>query len=419
MADLSLNAQSFAVDVDAATLQAHIDALGAIGPHPDGGLFRTLYSPSWQEAMALVRSWLEEIGLETRTDAVGNLFGRLRGTESERVVLSGSHIDTVKQGGKYDGALGIHGAIAAVGALQAAYGRPRKTLEVYVVCEEEGSRFPCNFWGSRALTGTIAPGEAERIVDADGVTIGAAMRACGLDPAAIPSARRTDVDAFLELHIEQGAILESEGYELGLVHTITGMRHLRVEVAGRPDHAGTTPMDLRRDALAGAAEMIARITDVAATMGRPAVATAGMIGVRPGAVNIVPGACTFTVDTRHSDAAPRRDLVAAIDGIIREVGARRGLTVHVEQLMDHDPVPMTAAIRDGLEAAAQAEGLRYLSMPSGAGHDSQIMAQHFPTGMVFVPSHDGRSHCPEEYTPLEQILPGVRVLARALHRLAY
>ncbi|HZR98634.1 MAG TPA: Zn-dependent hydrolase [Chloroflexota bacterium] len=419
MPERSATGQRFAVEIDAETLQQHIEELGAIGPHPDGGLYRTLYTPAWQEAMALVRRWLDELGLETRTDAVGNLFGHLRGRDDERVVLSGSHIDTVKQGGKYDGALGIHAAIAAVGALQAAYGRPRKSLEVYVICEEEGSRFPCNFWGSRALTGTIRPGETETIADADGVTIGQAMRTCGLDPAAIPTARREDVDAFVELHIEQGRILQDEGCDVGLVQTITGMRQVRVEVAGRPDHAGTTPMDLRRDALAGAAEIIARVTEAAAAMGRPAVATAGTIAARPGAVNIVPGSCTFTIDTRHSDGTKRRELVATIEGIIRDVAARRGLSVRVEQLMDHDPVPMAATVRATLETAIQAEGLRYRAVPSGAGHDSQIMAQHYPTGMLFVPSHEGRSHCPEEYTPLEQILPGVRVLARALHALAY
>ncbi len=419
MLDRSLAGERFAAEIDAAALERHIEALGAIGPHPDGGLYRALYTSAWQEAQALVRTWLEELGLETRVDAVGNLFGRLRGREDAHVVLSGSHLDTVRQGGKYDGALGIHAAIAAVGALQAAYGRPRKSLEVYVVCEEEGSRFPCNFWGSRAVTGTIRPGETESIADADGVTIGEAMRACGLDPATIPTARRDDIDAFVELHIEQGRILEDEGCDVGLVQTITGMRQVRVEVAGRQDHAGTTPMDLRRDALAGAAEIVARITDAAAAMGRPAVATAGMIAARPGAVNIVPGSCTFTIDTRHSDAAKRRALVATIEGIVAEVAARRGLAVAVEPLMDHEPVPMAAAIRDRLEAAVRAEGLRYRAMPSGAGHDSQVMAPRFPTGMLFVPSRDGRSHCPEEYTPIEQILPGVRVLARTLHALAY
>ncbi len=409
----------FPIDVDAATIQRHIDELGAIGEHPEGGLYRALYTPSWETGMALVESWLAEIGLETRRDAVGNLFGRLAGTESDRVVLTGSHIDTVKQGGKYDGALGIHAAIAAVGALKTAFGHPRTTLEVYVICEEEGSRFHSDFWGSRALLGRIAPDEVESLTDADGVTIGQAMRERGFDPAGIPSAQRADVEAFVELHIEQGRILNDEGYDVGVVDTITGQRHYRVRVSGQQDHAGTTPMDLRRDAVAGAAEMIERITSAAAGIGRPAVATIGTLAVSPGAVNIVPGACTFSIDTRHSDVAGRRALLRTIESILREVADRRGLGLDLEQLTDHEPVPMTPAIRDLVEASARAEGLRYLVMPSGAGHDSQLMAQHLPTGMIFVPSRDGRSHTPAEHTEIERVVPGVRVLARTLHRLAY
>jgi allantoate deiminase len=411
--------ERFAVEIDAAELQARIDALGAIGVHPAGGLFRGVYTPAWREAVALVREWLEALGLETRQDAVGNLFGRLPGTASARAVLSGSHVDTVKQGGTYDGALGIHAAITAIAALRDAYGPPKKALEVCVLCEEEGSRFAANFWGSRALTGQVQPEEAASLRDADGETIGAAMQACGLDAAAIPSARRDDVDAFLELHIEQGRILDDEGYAVGVVHTITGQRQLRVQLTGSQDHAGTTPMDLRRDALAGAAAIVDGVTRAAAQMGRPAVATVGTLALTPGAINVVPGTCTFTIDTRHSDAAARRALVATITDLIYAVARDKGLGVEVAPLMDHDPVPLTPHLREAVAAAARAEGLRHLAMPSGAGHDSQIMAEHVPTGMIFVPSVGGRSHCPEEYTEIERIVPGVRVLARVLHTLAY
>jgi allantoate deiminase len=411
--------ESFAVNLNAAALQRHIDELGAIGVHPQGGLYRGLYTSEWERAMALVRSWLEDLGLETRTDAVGNLFGRLPGTEGGGAVLSGSHIDTVRQGGKYDGALGIHAAVAAIGALKAAYGQPRQHLEVYVICEEEGSRFHANFWGSRALTGRIRPEEVDTIKDPDGVTIGQAMREHGLDPKTIPSARRDDVRAFLELHIEQGRILDDEGYDIGAVHTITGQRQVRVHVGGRQDHAGTTPMDLRRDALAGAAEMIVRTAEIAERMGRPAVATVGTLSLTPGAVNVVPGTCTFSIDARHSDPRLRTELLVAIERVLPEVAERHGLTLRVEQIIDHEPVPLSPEMCDLVEAAARAENLRYLRMPSGAGHDSQIMAQHFPTGMIFVPSVEGRSHTPAEVTEIDRILPGVRVLARALYQLAY
>jgi allantoate deiminase len=408
-----------ALPIDAAEIESHIEQLGQIGKHPDGGLFRTLYDDDWVEAMALVRSWMEEIGLESRFDAVGNLFGRLPGSDGGDAVLTGSHVDTVKQGGKYDGALGIHMAIAAVKALSAHRGRPRRPLEVLVTCEEEGSRFPCTFWGARAMLGRIAPGEVDRLKNPAGVTIGEAMRALGFDPARIGEAERRDVAAFVESHIEQGAILEKEGYPLGVVSTITGQRWLRVRVTGRQDHAGTTPMDLRRDAVAGAAAMIERITSAAAAMGRPAVATVGNILARPGATNVVPGVCEFTIDTRHSDPRSRRELLASIEQIMRDVADERSLGLDVETLMDHEPVPMDARIRGVLEETIRRMDLRYLVMPSGAGHDSEIIAQRFPTAMLFVPSHDGRSHTPDEYTPIDQIVPGVRALAGTLYRLAY
>ena len=408
-----------AVEIDAAELQAHIDELRQIGRHPEGGLYRALYTDSWAEAMALVERWLREAGLEVRSDAVGNRFGRLPGTASERVVLSGSHVDTVKQGGKYDGALGIHAALAAVKALRRAYGPPKKTLEVLVICEEEGSRFPNNFWGARAICGRLQPDEAERVRDPDGVTLAEAMRRRGLDPARVAEAERGDLDAFLELHIEQGRVLESEGYPLGVVDTITGLRHLRVTVSGRQDHAGATPMDLRIDPLPGAAEMIHRLTDFAAGLGRPAVATVGSIAASPGAVNVVPARVTFTVDARSSRPEQLRVLLDGIDQILDAVAAARGLDLRVELLNDHQPVPLDPGLRRLLETTAADLGRPTLRMPSGAGHDSQIFAPKVPTAMLFVPSRDGKSHRPDEFTPIEQIVPGVQVLAAALHRLAY
>ena len=408
-----------ALSIDADELQARIDQLGEIGRYPDGGLYRALYDDGWAEAMELVRSWLVEAGLEPRFDAVGNLYGRLEGVEDGGAVLTGSHVDTVRRGGAYDGALGIHVAIAAVRALSNAAGPPRRPLEVLITCEEEGSRFASNFWGARAIVGRVSPDEADKIVDPDGVTIGAAMQQRGFDPARISEAERSDIAAFVECHIEQGAILESEGYPLGVVTTITGQRWLRVRVSGRQDHAGTTPMDLRRDAVAGAAAMIERVTAAAAAMGRPAVATAGMIQAHPGAVNIVPGRCEFSIDARHSDPDRRQELLRTIDETCAAVARERGLGVEVETVMEHDPIPMDPRIRGLLRETIERMSLRYLEMPSGAGHDSEIIAQRFPTGMLFVPSRDGRSHTPDEYTPIEQIVPGVRALAGTLHRLAY
>ncbi|MGE3267480.1 MAG: Zn-dependent hydrolase [Chloroflexota bacterium] len=405
--------------IDPNRLQARIDELGAIGTHPNGGLYRALYDDAWVEAMALLRRWMEAAGLSVRFDAVGNLWGRAEGTEGGTSIVTGSHVDTVRQGGKYDGALGVHMAITAVQALLEGCGRPKRPLEVLVTCEEEGSRFNCSFWGARAIVGRIEADEPGRAVDPDGITIGAAMQARGFDPARIAEAERHDLGAFVEAHIEQGAILEREGYPLGVVTSITGQRWMKVTVNGVQNHAGTTPMDLRQDALVGAAIMIERIIGAADQMGRPAVATVGRIQAFPGGTNIIPGRCEFTVDTRHAEPEPRQQLLAEIEGIIRQVAGDRGLTVEIENIMDHHPVPMHLEIRAQIEASIQSLRLEYLVMPSGAGHDSEILAPRVPTAMLFVPSRGGKSHTPEEYTPVEQVVPGVQALAGTLHRLAY
>src|SRR5437879_7915843 len=213
---------------------------------------------------------MKDAGLETRRDAVGNLWGRIEGTGKS--IVTGSHIDTVRHGGRLDGALGIVAGLSAVEALLNEKGKPRRTLEVVAICEEEGSRFATNFWGSRAITGAIDSVDAE---------IGAAMRERGLDPARIATAARDDIDTFVELHIEQGAVLESSGTPLAVVSAIVGTAHLEVTVTGRPDHAGTTPMDLRVDALAGAAAMVQAVESIAKSLGRPAVATVGKLEVEP------------------------------------------------------------------------------------------------------------------------------------------
>lgn len=405
--------------IDADELQARIDQLGSIGTHPNGGLYRALYDDAWVEAMALLRSWLEAAGLTVRADAVGNLWGRAEGSEGGAAVVTGSHVDTVRQGGKYDGALGVHMAIAAVRALLRRAGQPKRPLEVLVTCEEEGSRFSCAFWGARAIVGRIGADEPDRVTDPAGITIGAAMRERGFDPARIGEATRDDIAAFVEAHIEQGAILEREGDPLGVVSTITGQRWMRVIVTGVQNHAGTTPMDLRRDAMAGAAAMIERVMGAASRMGRPAVATVGRIQAFPGGTNIIPGRCEFTIDTRHAEYDARQQLIREIEGILQTVARERDLTIQTEVIADHDPVPLSDEVRGLIEASIQELGLPYLVMPSGAGHDSEILAPRFPSAMLFVPSRDGKSHTPEEYTPIEQVVPGVRALAGTLHRLAY
>ena len=391
-------------------LERRLDELYAIGAEPEGGAYRPLYGPAWAAAVDLVQQWMNDAGLETRRDAVGNLWGRAAGRETGTSIVTGSHIDTVRRGGRLDGALGIVAGLTAVAALLKDKGQPRRTLEVVAICEEEGSRFATNFWGSRAITGAIDK------VDAD---IAAAMRERGLDPARIASAARDDIDTFVELHIEQGAVLESSKAPLAVVSAIVGTAQLEGTVSGRPGHAGTTPMELRHDALAGAAAMIQAVESIARSLGRPAVATVGKVRAEPDQINVIPGRVVFTVDLRHSDLGARRALEERVRSLCGTIAAERSLGLEIRMLQERPPVPMHAEVRALLWRAAKSAGVNAIEIVSGAGHDAQILGARCKVGMLFVPSIGGRSHCPEEATKPEDVELGTRVLGRALEVLAY
>jgi allantoate deiminase len=409
------------MDIDEALLHRYLDELYAIGTEPGGGCYRPLYGESWATACDHVRRWMNEAGLAVRRDAVGNLWGRLEGRAAGKAVVTGSHIDTVRRGGRLDGALGIVAGLVALRALATAHGTPQRPLELLVVCEEEGSRFPTNFWGSRAIVAALTPDEAQQVIDQDGVSLAQAMRERGLDPGQVGSAARDDLEAFIELHIEQGGVLEASGAALAIVGAIAGAVHLEVTVTGRSDHAGTTPMDLRRDALAGAAAMVQAVESIAAALGRPAVATVGKLRVEPDQINVVPGRVTFTVDLRHAELSGRRALEERIRSLCRTIAAERKLEIAIRQLHERPPVPMDAGIRDLLARAAADTGVNPppATLVSGAGHDAQVLAARCRVGMLFVPSIGGRSHCPEEATDPAHLALGTRVLAGALQLLAY
>jgi len=395
-----------------------IERLRRHGGVAGGGVTRLVYSQEWRAAMAEIEEWLSEIGLAVRRDAVGSRFGRLQG-DSPSVVLSGSHTDSVKQGGAYDGALGVVTAGCAIGWLARNMGKPRRTLEVFANCEEESSRFACNFWGSRAIVGRIEPGETESLTDQQGETIAGAMRDCGLDPADIPRARRTDLYAFVEPHIEQGPVLVEAGEEIGVVDGVVGVRVISVGLDGVSGHAGTVPMARRHDALAGAAEIMVAAERIALRMGAPAVATVGSIAARPGGFNQVPGEADLTVDFRHPDDQVLDGFEHELRGLIRDVGERRGLGVRLGQVVSQPGIRFDGEICAALEGACIESGVRWRRMPSHAGHDAQVIGTTCPAAMVFMPSQGGHSHRPDELTELEHIGSGIEVLVRTLYRLAY
>jgi allantoate deiminase len=408
------------IRIDPAMVERHVMELARYGAHGETGVWRTVYSPEWVAAQDRVAAWCEEAGLRVRRDAVGNVWGRLAGSEVGKAIVSGSHIDSQRPGGRYDGALGVIAALLAVRALKERYGAPRRTLEVVSLCEEEGSRFPStNFWGSRAITGRIAPEVPDQLRSYEGETMSEVMRSIGLDPARIPEARRDDVEAFVELHIEQGPILEQEGLPVGIVDGFPAFRHYLVEVVGRSDHAGAMPMDLRRDPMPGAAEMISRAIETATRMGRPAVTTVGRVLVDPNFPAIVPEKVSFTIDARHPDPATLARLCAEHEAMVESVAGRRGLQASWRITQEHPASPADPELVRVFAAAAREQGIPARTMPSGAVHDSQRMAQIARVAMIFVQSKDGRSHTPAEYTAPEHAAAGIDVLAAGLHKLAY
>jgi len=408
------------IDVDPALVERYIFDLARHGAHGETGVWRTVYSPEWVAAQDEVGRYLEDAGLETRRDAVGNVWGTLAGTEGGPAVATGSHIDSQNPGGRYDGALGVIAAIVAVRSLREQFGRPKRTLEVVSLCEEEASRFHAtNFWGSRAIIGTIGPDEPDTIRGYDGETIGEAMREVGLDPARIPEARRDDIGAWIELHIEQGPRLEDEDLPVGVVDAITSITHYVVELVGRSDHAGARPMQGRLDPLAGFAEIATAVIGVALESGAPAVTTIGRVHVEPNIPSAVPDKVTFTLDSRHPDQRAVEAQHAEQERLMREIAGRRGLEISWTKPLDLPACPCDPDVVAALERSAQEQAIPYRRMHSGAGHDTQNIAKLAKVAMVFVRSKDGRSHTPEEFTSVEDAVAGIRVLAGALHDLAY
>jgi ureidoglycolate amidohydrolase len=386
-----------------------------------GGVTREVFTPTYAAALEWVAERMRDAGLETRVDAFGNLWGRWDGRERELPrVVTGSHVDTTLNAGRYDGVVGVLGAVEAVRQLRAGGYEPRRTVEVISFAGEE-PRFGTGCIGSRALVGQLGGADLDRLHDRNGTSLADALRSRGLDPDGVPAARLEPgtVHAFIELHIEQGAVLETHGEPIGAVTAIAAPHDLRLTLRGAATHAGATPMTLRRDALAGAAEAISALERLARdSPSGTTVGTVGVLRVRPGAINVVPGEAELDVDVRDSDLEAREAVVDGLLAAAREIAARRELELDVEPIVRDTPVTCGPAVVGAVEAACEELGLTYRRMISGAYHDAMIMAAKVPVGMIFVPSAGGVSHHPDEHTAPEQIDDGVRVLAGALRRLA-
>jgi allantoate deiminase len=370
---------------------------------------------AWSPELMAVHEWLIEqlaaLGLPAGMDAASNIIGRW-GTGTRDAVVVASHLDTVPCGGRYDGALGVLSGLDALRRLKARGGEPARPAWLVSFTDEEGARFGTALFGSRAFAGDDLSALAERR-DAAGTTIREAMREAGFDFDRLPEARAIDrVGAYVELHIEQGTVLESAGADIGVVTGLAGIMGLRATFRGRADHAGTTPMNARQDALVGAARAVVALRDHAARHPGLLRMTVGIVDARPGGFNIVPEHCEISIDVRAGRRADQDAGRAWIAALVRDIARDERLEVDLRETHAQPPHDFDAGVVAAVRAAAEAEGAKTVDMLSGAGHDAMVVGKHVPAGMLFVPSRAGRSHTPDEYTAPEQCEMGARVLAR-------
>jgi allantoate deiminase len=401
---------------DAARILERIETLARITEQADG-LTRVYLSPQHAEANRRVGSWMREAGLAVHVDAAGNLVGRREGDRPGLPCLMlGSHLDSVRNAGRYDGMLGVLTAIECVEALG---DRPLPfAIEVVGFGDEEGVRFQATMLGSRAIAGTFDPTLLD-LQDAAGVSLRAALAAFGLDPTAIGSAarRREDVLAYVEYHIEQGPVLEAEGLPVGVVTAINGQQRFRIQIDGMAGHSGTVPMRLRQDALAAAAECVLAAERIAT--GVPdAVATVGQLAPSPGATNVIPGRAVFSLDVRSPRDADRAAVAAAILAECRAIAARRRVTIDIVQTHELASCGCAGWLQAQLSAAIAADGHRVVALPSGAGHDAMAMVALTDVAMLFLRCRDGISHHPAESITAEDAATGARVLQAFIERFA-
>ncbi|MBB5826329.1 Zn-dependent hydrolase [Micromonospora carbonacea] len=388
---------------------------------PGAGVSRLAYTRLERQAHDLFAALLADLGIASYTDAAGNTIGELAPDAEPRpgAIGTGSHLDSVPHGGAYDGTAGVVAALAVAAAARA--GRPRHRPWRFVAfAAEEGARFgqACN--GSRIVAGLTDAADLHRLTDRTGTTMAAAMTECGLAPQRAATARWEPRDwrAFVELHIEQGTVLERRRVPIGVVDTVSGSTRLRVCLTGVAAHTGGTPMDDRRDALAAAAECVLdceRLALAAADVNTRI--TVGTLTVEPGAITVIPGRVMFTVDVRETDYDRQRAAAHAVGQRCRAVAARRGVDVELEELADTPPVTLSREVTAAARAAATALGLPAEVLASGASHDTQQISRLMPAGIVFVPSRGGLSHSPEEFSAADQVAAGAAVLLETMYRL--
>lgn len=390
----------------------------------DGKLTRLYLSPAHRRAADHVAGWMAASGLDTAIDALGTVRGRLKptapGRAGNRRLLIGSHIDTVVDAGKYDGMLGVVAGLLALDEIRARGVELPFGVDLFAFGDEEGVRFPTTLASSSAIAGCLAPSDLDAR-DADGVALREALVAFGGDPAgsAALAYARDEALAYLEVHIEQGPVLESEGLPLGVVTSIAGQSRYTITVSGEAGHAGTVPMALRRDALAAGAEMMLAIEEVARNGAADnMVATVGRLALKPGAVNVIPAEVTFTLDIRAAADVPRLVAVAGLERRFAAISERRRVAIRMEKFYESPTTPCAAPLQAAFAGAIADMGLGVRHLTSGAGHDGHAMHHLTDVGMLFVRCRGGISHNPAEHADVDDMGLAVEALIRAIERLA-
>jgi len=409
------------LQIDGELLVSEIETLATFSEAEAPVVTRIVFTPADLRARAWLKARCDEAGLTVRSDSIGNTFARWNGSdESAPAVGTGSHIDAIPNAGKYDGVVGVLGGLEAIRALQRGGFRPRSSIELLVFTAEEPTRFGIGCLGSRLLSGTLSPDAAQTLIDRDGASVEDVRAAAGfkgkLKEVKLPNGY---YKAFVELHIEQGPLLEREGIPLGIVTKIAAPASLRISIEGAGGHAGGVLMPDRRDALCAAAELILAIENAALSSGATdTVATVGICEVFPGAVNSIPSQVRLSTDIRDTDLQRRDAVMHALDLACKTISAKRRVSIETEVLNADAPGDCALFVIDALSRSCTKYGLKFTPMVSRAYHDSLFMARIAPAAMLFIPCRNGYSHRPDEYASPEDIAKGTLVLAETLAMLS-
>jgi hydantoinase/carbamoylase family amidase len=411
------------IEIDTDKLADNLRILAGIGRTPTGGTSRLAFTPEDMAAREFATAEMVAVGLEVHQDEAGNIIGRLAGSDGERpVVMTGSHLDSVPEGGNFDGTIGVFGAIEAVRAIKARGLTPAAPIEVVVFSSEEAPRFGQggHHFGSRVMAGLMDLDLLDHLIDENNISLAGALRDVGIDPDQVSKAQRApgEVAAFIELHMEQGRILRDREVPVGVVTTITGATRYWLTLHGSADHSGATPMKGRRDALTAAAEVVLAVERIGVEMNDSLVSTVGVIRAMPGSISVVPGTVELGIDIRDINGLHLTRAARALRNQIGAIADRRSIVPDLRVLWDDQPISMTPSIRATIAEASEANDLPAADVASHSGHDTASISMLAPSGMIFVRNESGRSHSAAEYVRIEDIAAGSRVLATALLSLA-